>query len=60
MKFNTIHLVEDLDDSYGGPSKSVTHLARCLSKDFNQELISVKFEFFSRMKISLFIVPNNR
>ena len=42
MKFNTIHLVEDLDDSYGGPSKSVTHLARCLSKDFNQELISVK------------------
>lgn len=42
MKFNTIHVVEDLDDSYGGPSKSVTHLARCLSKDFNQELISVK------------------
>ena len=38
------HLVENLDDSYGGPAKSITNLASYLPDSKEQELLSIRWK----------------
>lgn len=42
-KTRILQLVENLDDSYGGPAKSVPNLAASISDYFDQTLISLEF-----------------
>ena len=43
-KIKILHLVENLDDSYGGPAKSIPNLAASISDHFDQTLISLEFK----------------
>ena len=44
MNYETFHIVENLDDSYGGPAKSITFLAKNLRDlKINQTLVSVRY-----------------
>ena len=41
---NTFHLVHNIDNSYGGPAKSIPYLMNSLEKlGNNQEVISLKY-----------------